>query len=737
LPRLSRARETPVVRKNKRTMKTLCLITAFASAPVHAVSTESRVHANPIRKVVTMLQSMSDKVLADGERETKLHEKFMCYCKSANGGLDAGISEAAAKIPQLESSIEEGTGKKAQFASDIQGHKTDRDSAKSAVAEATEIRAKEKAAFDKEKDEDSTDLAATQRASKALMGGMGGAFLQSPTAGVLRRLVSNKEDMNSADREDVLSFLSADSDNGEGDPGSMQIIGILNTMADEMSKEIAEAEDEEAKAISDFQSLVGAKKKEINALSKMIEQKLQRVGDLAVEITQNKNDLAETKDVLAEDSKFAGDLKASCSTKEDEWDVVVQTRQEEVTALAETVKILNDDDALEMFKKTLPGAGAASFMQIQVTSAEMRSSALDVLRSSNTNHPGIDVIMLALGGKTEGFKKVIGYVDKLVAQLNTEQKDDDDKKVYCATEFDVADDKKKSTEHDISDIDTAVAKAEEAIAGLGEDIASLTDGIKALDASVTQSTEQRKQENSDYTELMANDNTAKQVIEFAKNRLNKFYNPKLYKAPAPRELTEEQRITLSMGGTLAPTAAPGGIAGTGIGASFLQMSARSRKAAPPPPPESFGAYAKKSEESGGVLQMMDLLVKDLEKEMAGAGVDEKNAQADYEKFLADAAAKRAKDSKLVGEKEGAKAEAQASLEGFTEDKVAATKELGATVDYIQSLHHDCDFLVKFFGLRKQARDSELDALTKSKAVLSGADYSFLQVGKSKRHFLRA
>ena len=68
--------------------------------------------------------------------------------------------------------------------------------------------------------------------------------------------------------------------------------------------------------------------------------------------------------------------------------------------------------------------------------------------------------------------------------------------------------------------------------------------------------------------------------------------------------------------------------------------------------------------------------KDLEKEMAGAGVDEKNAQADYEKFLADAAAKRAKDSKLVGEKEGAKAEAQASLEGFTEDKVAATKELG-------------------------------------------------------------
>jgi len=711
------------------------LIAALLSAPVHVASSESRGHANPIRKVVTMLQSMQDKVEADGERETELYEKFMCYCKTAGGGLGEGIAEATAKIPQLESSIEEGTGKKAQLVSDIQGHKADRDAAKTAVAEATEIRAKEKAEFDKEKDEDTTDLKAVQKATKTLMGGMGGAFLQSPAAGVLRKVVSNRENMDSADREDVLSFLSVDSDDKEDTPGTMQIVGILKTMAEEMKKEIAEAEEDEAKSVSDFQSLVAAKKKEINALSKLIEEKLQRVGDLAVEITQNKNDLSETKAALSEDSKFASDLKFSCETKEKEWTIVVQTRSEEMTALAETIKVLNDDDAMDMFKKTLPGAGAASFMQIQVSEAEMRASALDVLRSANANHPGIDVIMLALGGKKAGFEDVIAHVDKLSAQLKMEQKEDDDKKEYCAESLDVGDDKKKSTEHDISDIDTSIAKAEESIAGLGEDIASLTAGIQALDKSVTESTEQRKQENADYTELMANDNTAKQVLEFARNRLNKFYNPKLYKAPPKRELTEEQRITVGMGGTLAPTAAPGGIAGTGIGASFLQVS--SRRGAPPPPPESFDAYAKKSEESGGVLQMMDLLIKDIDKEMAGAGVDEKNAQADYEKFLADAADKRAKDSKLVSEKEGAKAETQSSLEGFKEDKAASKKELAATLDYIQSLHHDCDFLVRFFGLRKEARDREIDALSKAKAVLSGADYSFLQLGKSKHHFLRA
>merc|ERR1719399_2345055 len=155
---------------------------------------------------------------------------------------------------------------------------------------------------------------------------------------------------------------------------------------------------------------------------------------------------------------------------------------------------------------------------------------------------------------------------------------------------------------------------------LEDELKALVEGIAALDQSVLEATAQRKKENVEYTELMASNTAAKQLIEFAKNRLNKFYNPKLYKAPPKRELTEEQRITLNMGGTLAPTAPPGGVAGTGIGASFLQMSARSRKGAPPPPPESFEAYAKKSEESGGVLQMMDLLIKDLDKEMAGAKV---------------------------------------------------------------------------------------------------------------------
>merc|ERR1711885_128581 len=90
------------------------------------------------------------------------------------------------------------------------------------------------------------------------------------------------------------------------------------------------------------------------------------------------------------------------------------------------------------------------------------------------------------------------------------------------------------------------------------------DGVKALDKSVADATDTRKKEHDDYVETLAANSAAKDLLGFAKNRLNKFYNPKLYKAPPKRELSEEERITVNMGGTLAPTAAPGGIAGTGV-----------------------------------------------------------------------------------------------------------------------------------------------------------------------------
>merc|ERR1719199_1954995 len=229
-------------------------------------------------------------------------------------------------------------------------------------------------------------------------------------------------------------------------------------------------------------------------------------------------------------------------------------------------------------------------------------------------------------------------IDQMIATLQTEQSDDDNKKEYCAKEFDQADDKKKSLERSIRDFEAVIADTKDGIAKLGEEIEALKATIAALDKSVADATEQRKEENDEFTQLMASDSAAKEILGFAKNRLNKFYNPALYKAPPARELSDEDHATLAAGGTLAPTAAPGGIAGTGV--TVLADVSQHSQAKPPPPPEAPGAYKKKSEESGGVIAMIDLLVKDLDKEMTVAQTEEKDAQEDYEQMMKDSAEKR-------------------------------------------------------------------------------------------------
>merc|ERR1719191_215523 len=176
---------------------------------------------------------------------------------------------------------------------------------------------------------------------------------------------------------------------------------------------------------------------------------------------------------------------------------------------------------------------------------------------------------------------------------------------------------------------------------------------------------------------------------------------------------------------------PGGIAGTGVTVLAQINEHVQHKVAPPPPPETFGAYAKKDGESSGVMKLMGMLIADLDKEMTEGTTEETDAQADYESMMKKSAAKRAADSKALTEKEAIKASLEGDLESHNEAKASASKELAATLMYIQQLHLECDWLLKYFDVRAEARASEIDALGNAKAVLSGADYSLAQMQRTR------
>lgn len=655
--------------------------------------------ANPIRKVVTMLQNMQKKVEEEGEREKKLYEKFMCYCQSGGKELEKSISEAEDKVSTLPAEIKAAEEKMTQLKDDIKQGQTDRAAAQRAMKKATAVREKEAAEFAKMKAEADSNMIATAKAIAALEKGVGAGFLQTRAAQDLRTFIMNKADVADDDREVLVSFLAGS--NAGASPGTDQIIGMLKQMEDTMKSVLSDGVKAEEAAIKTYDELMESKGQEVEALTDSIDEKMRLAGELGVDIIEMKEDLSDTEAQLIKDKDFLKNLDASCATKTKEWEERSRTRAEELTALSETIKILNDDDALDLFKKTLP-SGSSSFVQLQQTRGVLRDQALTVVRKawglSDKNHrPGLDFLVMALTGKkalSQGmFDKVIRMCDELIAELKQEQQDDNDKKEYCEKQFDLADDKKKSLERAEKDAENAIAKAKEAIETLTDEIKALEAGIKELDKSVVESTEQRKEENQEFKDLMAADTKAKEILKFAKKRLNKFYNPTLALTQSAQEA-----------------------------ASFAEVGIHSNeKAAPGPPPDTWDAYAKKSDESTNVVAMIDVLIADLDKEMTEAKTDEKNGQEDYETMMAESAAKRTEDSKALSGKLSAKADAEKTLSEQTEVQKDTRKELWATVKWIDSLHQECDWLIKFFDVRKTARTGEIDALVKAKEVLSGAD----------------
>eukprot|EP00429_Kryptoperidinium_foliaceum_P049314 CAMPEP_0176115548 /NCGR_PEP_ID=MMETSP0120_2-20121206/58025_1 /TAXON_ID=160619 /ORGANISM="Kryptoperidinium foliaceum, Strain CCMP 1326" /LENGTH=754 /DNA_ID=CAMNT_0017449783 /DNA_START=61 /DNA_END=2322 /DNA_ORIENTATION=+ len=723
-----------------RSALALCSLGGAVGETIARSEIEASSSANPIRRVVSMLQMMEQKIQEEGKKEKDLFDKFQCYCKTGTSDLSASISAAEAKITQDTSSLEQATAQKAQLEQELEAHKQDRVDAKEALAKASALREKEAAVYAKHSAEHKTNVAALSKAIAALDKGMTG-FLQTSTGARLRQMTIDM-DLSAADRDMLSAFLSTGA-SAEYAPRSGQISGILKEMKDTMEKDLAEMTSAEEASIKDFEELSAAKTKEIEVNGAAIETKTGRHGQLGLEIVALKEDLDDTSKALLDDRSFLKDLDKNCATKQQEWEERSATRAEELVALSETIKLLNDDEALELFKKTLPSPALLQTEGSMRTVCHRAIDTLKALRDSSTGRgdPRLDLVMLALKGRSKNFDKVLKMIDDMVSLLGREQADDDSKKVYCEGALDKTEDEKKALEQQIEDHEKSMADAKEGIATLTEELAALAAGIKALDKAVVEATETRQAENAEYKETMAANKAAKELLGVAKNRLAKFYTPKLYKSAPKRELSAEDRIFVNNGGTAPPTQAPGGIANTGISPVLAQVAAHVARrsaglVAPPPPPETWDAYGKKGQEHSGVVAMLDMLVADLDKQMTEADVEEKDSQKEYESFMEDSKTKRSADAKLIAEKEGHKAQLETTLQKTSQEHKDAMKQAMGKAEQLRDLHLECDWLMSNFDARKEARAGEVESLKKAKAVLSGADFAFVQKTVARRSQLR-
>merc|ERR1719487_1249293 len=334
----------------------------------------------------------------------------------------------------------------------------------------------------------------------------------------------------------------------------------------------------------------------------------------------------------ADSTKFLATLEKDCADAGKKHAERTKMSNMEVAAISDAIGILNDDDALDVFKKALPSSfvQTVGFLQRGDAKASRAHKAQAIL--ANVAHKAKDtqlnLMLYTLSSKlkmksTGAFDDVTKMIDDMVELLGKQQAEDEKQKTYCMDEFDKAADEEAASKTKLSQTDAKLAELTDTIGTLMEEISALGESISALDKSVADATEQRKEEHAAYVETLQMNEVAMGLVEKAKNRMQKFYNPTLYKAPPKTEATMEEKIIT---------------AGT-----FVQL--RRSDVAPPPAPEMPSGPVQKNGKSAGVIGMMDTIISDLGSDMKDMEYEEKTAQKDYAELMADSQTTRAGDTK--------------------------------------------------------------------------------------------
>merc|ERR1719263_1033826 len=152
----------------------------------------------------------------------------------------------------------------------------------------------------------------------------------------------------------------------------------------------------------------------------------------------------------------------------------------------------------------------------------------------------------------------------------------------------------------------------------------------------------------------------------------------------------------------------------------VRMHRQEPGAAAPPPPPTPKAYAKRP--AGGVLGMIKMIVKDAEKTEQEMEASENQAQADYVNLIAETSASIDANNEAIETKEAALASTEGEKAETQEAQLANEAQLKELNDLLTAHHSSCDWVMKYFDLRQQSRQEEIDGIEEAKAILSGAKF---------------
>jgi len=671
----------------------------FPSAAAHLAMKAESSKQYPITKVVTLLKDMQSQLEKEGEEDEEVYDKMVCWCKTNDREKSMSLKEAESRIADLTTTIESTAASSGRLKTEIANEASDLAKGEKALAQLTSMRTKQAAEFNGEEKDMLQSIQALGSAIVVLSKHhKGGAFDQAALATIsqvmqtqMRKHASLLQDkITPHQKRLVLGAFLQDGQQPNYKPQSSEIFGILRQMKETFEGNLSDSQKEELANAKAFEEQKAAKLDEINAISGSLSGKQTQLAKSDETNAQSKEDLEDTQNALTIDDKFLIDLKSRCKMTDQEWEIRQKARQEEIVAIAQAISILSDDSARDSFSKTFNAGKAASFVQKTTLRtarhAGARLEAVRVLKAAAVKTGSPALSGLAMAAQLDAFTKVKAAIDKMVKELAMQKKAEIKEKDYCTDKLNENELQNERQVRKKSDTESKIEGLKMVMSELAASLTTLKSEIAEMNIQIKRAGEDRELANKDFQGTVSDQRETQTLLHKAINVLKAVYM--------------KQAV--------------------GKNAKLLSTTANVEDDlfAPPPPPAGFKDYAK-SEGGGGAVALLTQILGDAKVLEAEAVKDEQKGQETYEQFVRDTNKSIAAKGKAIVNKSQDKAKAEQDMGNAKTDLQQQSAELATLGNSRKDLKIQCDFLLKNFDVRQQARDEEIEALKQAKAILSG------------------
>merc|ERR1719420_549743 len=619
-----------------------------------------------------------------------MYDKLSCWCKVNGEGKGTAVEIAESKIADLDSRIKALTAKSSELDESIKKVEAEVSANSQALDSATSMREEAMQKFRDEEKDMIVSITSLKNALVVLEKNLDTSFLQMSTSVKQRvRDVVNKakaddilnQILNPGDRDTLTAFMQGKVT--AGSPQGGEIMGILKQMKTEFESNLADMQADEKKSVKEFGELKDAKTSEISAGEEMAKEKTALLGKTKVQLAEAKEDLEDTTSAMEADQAFLVDLKERCSVSDKEWEDRSKTRALEIAAVGETIKILTEDDAHDLFASTL------SFLQFSSTRRTLsredlrREQASRVLLKTGTKSGRKALVQLSASVRLDAFKKVEDEINGMISDIEAESAGEVALKDKCKKEFHKNDMDTMEIDETIKDLDTKINDFASAIDTLGKEIEALKAEIAETTINVQRSNELRVKQNKEFQSAVADQRATQAILRKALDRLGDFYAEQFVQLKAKHRTTKQE---------------PGA-------------------AAPPPPPSPTSTEYKSNGGSGSVMTMIEGIITDAKNMEKESIKGEQDAQDAYLSFLSESFASIEAAQRAVTNKVEEKATAESAKTGAEGDKADALSTKEALAKTRADLHAGCDYVMANFDAREQARKAEIEGLQNTLAQL--------------------